>query len=724
MRWQKVFFGMMCILCSVSQIWGTPTTRPFPQEINFPGCIKPNNVSQSALNNEIKRLYDSYKSQYRRNTGEYYYTYQTGTGEAKNAQTVSEAHGYGMIITVLMAGYDPDAKEVFDGMNALRKKHPSSINPDLMAWMLNRPGTPEKNSAATDGDFDNAYALLLAYDQWGNEAYLNEAKTIITAIKQSEMSTRTYRTQLGDWDTDTYTSRSSDWMTGHMRAFATATNDNFWLQAADTVYSLVDQVSNDQTGLVPDFIKDSPAIPDWDGGGTAGEHSQAHYSYNACRFPWRIATDYAHYGTADAKQTVDKISTWLRSKTNNNPVDINPGYELNGKALSAGDYFPLAFAGPFAAGMTTNSDNQSYLNSLWTEIANNTKSEGAYNDALRLLSMLLISGNWWAPGSSDAIGKYSLTISDGSGSGFYPEGETVSINAKSFAGREFTSWGGDIAGLNLPNTPSAQFIMPAKTINLEALYTITDSSKVNDLVYFTDWEEHIDSYGSTTSNSQSAGELTIEMTRVDSWSGSTWAKLLASVNADFSSFESITLTYTATAPFNIALEDDAFKEGEAHRYELPASSTARTITLLPSQFVQPSWGTQRAINLNTVNGVSVSATNIGYSEIKISEFLLNGITFEPESPIAPESQKPATSTMNFRVSAGKIHLNVPAHMSPNLMVRLYDLRGRLLSEQRLSHSAGIATVNVPAYLARNQTAILSVVDEAGTSRYAKQLILH
>jgi endo-1,4-beta-D-glucanase Y len=50
------------------------------------------------------------------------------------AETVSEAHGYGMILAVLMAGYDDKAKEYFDGMYWYYKAHPSEITPYLMAW--------------------------------------------------------------------------------------------------------------------------------------------------------------------------------------------------------------------------------------------------------------------------------------------------------------------------------------------------------------------------------------------------------------------------------------------------------------------------------------------------------------------------------------------------------------------------------------------------------------
>jgi len=57
--------------------------------------------------------------------------------------TVSEAMGYGMLITALMADEDPEAKQQFDALNRFRKRFPSSINHAFMCWKIppdERPG--------------------------------------------------------------------------------------------------------------------------------------------------------------------------------------------------------------------------------------------------------------------------------------------------------------------------------------------------------------------------------------------------------------------------------------------------------------------------------------------------------------------------------------------------------------------------------------------------------
>ena len=50
--------------------------------------------------------------------------------------TVSEAHGYGMLITVCMADYDAQAKDTFDGMYRYYRAHLSDIGENLMSWCL------------------------------------------------------------------------------------------------------------------------------------------------------------------------------------------------------------------------------------------------------------------------------------------------------------------------------------------------------------------------------------------------------------------------------------------------------------------------------------------------------------------------------------------------------------------------------------------------------------
>jgi endo-1,4-beta-D-glucanase Y len=382
-------------------------SRPFPQNLSYPGCIKPNNVGQSEMDNSVRSYYDYWKKTYVRQSngvtpGGGYYVFMKGTGGSGDEITTSEAHGYGMIIFALIAGYDSQAKQYFDGMFNMFDKHRSKNNPNNMSWVIDKSESPSKDQdSATDGDMDIAYALLLAHDQWGSSGkidYLSQARKIITdGVKGSSMSHETKRALMGDSFTDQYATRASDWMTGHFRAYQQATHDNFWGEAANTVYDLIKDITVNYapgTGLMPDFIVSRnarPASPNFLEAKTDGD-----YSWNACRYPWRIATDYAHTGCPKARAAANKVVDWLTSSTDDDPRNIKAGYKLDGTPLV--EYSSAAFTAPFAAACIVDHSHQAYLNSSW-EVIKNWK-DSYYGDTINLLCMFLISGNWWPPTSA------------------------------------------------------------------------------------------------------------------------------------------------------------------------------------------------------------------------------------------------------------------------------------------------------------------------------------
>ncbi len=59
-------------------------------------------------------------------TPEGWYIYSLPDNSEK--KTISEAHGYGMIIMALMAGYDDSARVYFGGIYAMYNDHRSAID--------------------------------------------------------------------------------------------------------------------------------------------------------------------------------------------------------------------------------------------------------------------------------------------------------------------------------------------------------------------------------------------------------------------------------------------------------------------------------------------------------------------------------------------------------------------------------------------------------------------
>ena len=379
--------------------------RPFPQHTEYAGThIKPNQYTQEELDSQVIAFYEKWKAKYLINGCEdnhYYVFFDSG-----NTLTVSEAMGYGMMIIPLMTGYDENSKIYFDGLYRYYKAHSSGINPRLMSWKqitgcINADG----NDSASDGDIDIAFGLLLAHSQWGswgNINYFEEGKLMIEAIMEDDIHNDYFSVKLGDWvNPGPYArgTRTSDFIFDHFRLFQCATKNNNWNTVIDTSYYYMQQMQENYsqtTGLLPDFIEDinttpRPADPNFLEGNGDGQ-----YSYNACRDPWRVATDFLISGDERANAITIKINQWLMTDCENNVSNVKSGYKLDGTVT--GNWQDLSFIAPFTVGAMTDTENQQWLNDLYDKtLSMSFNGGGYYGNSLKLLSMLTISGNYWVP---------------------------------------------------------------------------------------------------------------------------------------------------------------------------------------------------------------------------------------------------------------------------------------------------------------------------------------
>lgn len=371
------------------------------------GVIFPSNHSAAELDAMTAASYDRWKRKYLV-AGCAPGHYRIKTSPATAAFTVSEGHGYGMLIAAILEGHDPDAHAIFDGLYAYYDAHRSSNDSGLMAWAQNATCADVQGAdSATDGDLDIAYALLLADRQWGSTGaidYAAAARRIITSILASEVHP-SGSILVGDWakpaDPHYTGTRPSDFATQHFRTFGRIAARA--LAVVDHTYALVDYLQVNAapaTGLVPDFAIDAagapptpaPAPARWLEGVDDG-----HYAYNACRVPWRLATDYLMAGEPRARLAVRRIDAWVRAKTTDDPRKIVDGYKLDGTAIGTGS--SLAFTAPFAVAAMiepATGTNQAWLDQLWDATAGQPLAD-YYGDTLALLAMIVASGNWWAP---------------------------------------------------------------------------------------------------------------------------------------------------------------------------------------------------------------------------------------------------------------------------------------------------------------------------------------
>lgn len=386
--------------------------RPFPQHVTYAaGSIRPTIPTQAILDADVKAAYNRWKDNYLvrmgRNTPE---RYRVKFSKASNAPTVSEGQGYGMLIVVYMAGHDPEAQDLFDGLWRYFRDHPSRVDHRLMDWHVpaNGAGEGDDDDSAFDGDADIAMGLLLADEQWGSDGdvdYKTEALAVMAGILASEIGPNSHLPLLGDFldpsrvdPPNEYSPRSSDFLINHFRAFAAASGNNSWNAVVTACQSAIGQVQTDfspVTGLLPDFLVAragggfQPAPPNFLEGLNDGA-----YSYNAVRDPWRIAIDALLTGNATSKLQAGRMTSWMESATMGMPQNITAGYSLAGAPLAGYNFYTSIFVAPFGVAAMS-AGQQAWLNAIFADVQ--ASEEEYYEDSVTLLCLIVMSGNWWAP---------------------------------------------------------------------------------------------------------------------------------------------------------------------------------------------------------------------------------------------------------------------------------------------------------------------------------------
>ncbi|MEQ0562389.1 glycosyl hydrolase family 8 [Amycolatopsis sp. NEAU-NG30] len=367
-----------------------------------PGTLRPS-VSQATQDQALQKYYDFWKQNFlttKCGTG----TYAVLSKDADHA-FVAEGEGYGITISAMMAEKDPQARAIVDGILKFVKAHPSVNDRDLHAAEQDSSCRSVNGSdSATDGDLEIAYGLLIADKKWGSSGTVNykaEAVRIINAIKRSEVNGTTKFTLLGDWADDAdyrNSSRSSDWMPGHLRAFAKATGDSFWDSVRSRSETAVSQLQSQyapNTGLLPDFVVNTNSTPKPAPSGFLEGPYDGKYSWNACRDPWRLGVDAITAPGSAAANQVRKMNTWIKSATGGDPAKIQSGYSLSGSKTESGQH--PCFTAPFAVAAMTDPGSQAWLDRLWTAVSTwSPDATDYYGTGITIQVLLVLSGNYVA----------------------------------------------------------------------------------------------------------------------------------------------------------------------------------------------------------------------------------------------------------------------------------------------------------------------------------------
>lgn len=322
---------------------------------------------------------------------------------------VSEGMGMGMLIVVLMAGHDPEARSLFDALLTTVRARPAysisdaKARPYLMDWRLVKNGSSTDAAGggwnAMDGDQDIAMALLMAHRQWGSDGkwnYQQEGVDTINAMAIWNMKQDGTTKGLAS----SHVSRTSDYMIGHFRAYKKATGDALWDRAIERAYALIDRMQKlyaPSTGLMPDFIirTDTDAPHPSTGGYGDFVDTEGYYFANAQRNPWRYGTDFVCSGDERWREVCNKLMNFIKQDTGGEPSRISAGYHLNGHAMNR-NYSPEGMIGPMLCGAMVDPAHQEFLDSLWAWNSKNFTTD-YYDSELQLIPMIVASGNWWNP---------------------------------------------------------------------------------------------------------------------------------------------------------------------------------------------------------------------------------------------------------------------------------------------------------------------------------------
>lgn len=360
---------------------------------NYEYGTLPNNIGST----DMQTAYTTWKATYVEST--------CSNGSARirfddPAYTVSEGIAYGM----LLSAYAND-QELFDGLWSYYQINSNSNG--VMNWKILGCTTVEGFGGATDAEIDVAIALIIAGNRFGNNSgvnYHNDAETLIAAIKEHEVESGTFVLKPGDSWGGSQNTNPSYLAPGYFKVYGEFTNDQtFWNNVANKSYQILNanlSVNNAVDCLVSDWCKADGSYSDivpW-----AYESGRTYY-YDAARTPWRIATDYVWYGSAESASYTGKCRNFVSSKGGIN--QIKAGYTQSGNVI--GDYQDPTFTGAFASAILS-STSQSEVNTAYTTLKNQT-STAYFASTLRVLYMYTMSGNLYNPLADDDTDSLSVS---------------------------------------------------------------------------------------------------------------------------------------------------------------------------------------------------------------------------------------------------------------------------------------------------------------------------
>lgn len=251
--------------------------------------------------------------------------------------TTSEGQSYIMLRSLAIRD-----KKTFDltykwAKNNLQRKD------KLFAWLWGENKNGEFKildyNSASDADVDIAFALILAYETWGENKYLQEAIPIIKSIWNNETKQiGTYRVLMPGAEqtsSEKIEINPSYFSPYAFRLFQKYDDTNDWGCLIDSSYYYLTEVTSmTDTGLPPNWF----LIENGDTGGKIilEDSPRSDFSYDAIRVFIRVYLDYLKTGEKRALPILEKTKFFIDKWKNSNTCYVN--YRANGQLKNKDEF--------------------------------------------------------------------------------------------------------------------------------------------------------------------------------------------------------------------------------------------------------------------------------------------------------------------------------------------------------------------------------------------------
>lgn len=352
-----------------------------------PYSIAEVNMNNSNFSDIQKTLYGNWRKNYLKayNNNEEIFT--NSSDDENITQTVSEAQGYGMLITTIAGEHNVESaeKDYEDLYNYYIQQVDTKTK--LMSWkqIISGDSVTEKlENNATDGDLYIAYSLIQAYKLWGTEKYKSTAETVLNNILEYNYNKELNIITLGSWvskDSKEYSVfRSSDVIPMFFKEFGEFMGNSTWDVISESMLQYLSDVSNNSTsGLVSDMIVVENGKGKVPTDIVISSETDMQYSWSACRVPMQLAYD---YNNEQAKLLVNNMMRFFETQ----PI-LYAGYNLDGTPTV--DNSSIVFGGLLNYVLKKDSSFKNIDTGYDYYIDNINVVRGYYGDTLFLISNIM-----------------------------------------------------------------------------------------------------------------------------------------------------------------------------------------------------------------------------------------------------------------------------------------------------------------------------------------------